>query len=266
MKLFREIPHKGLTPDIVIYSTVLQGLFSSGRYLSAREIFNEMQASGMKPHFHTYCVMLDGLCKTGYIDEALHKRLDSARDLFNNLSLNGLDPNVITYNTMIAGLLSEGLLIEGKELILKMEEKGCLANSVTYNVILQGLLKGGHYDDAMVYHEEMVHRGFLLDASTFSILLDLSAANQNNPFVLLLMLKIDPDSKKEHRSGGEAAFLREVQLLGVSVHRKLVQLIGFVRLLLKTSSLSFHGKLQCGMSLKWWSRRGVESELQSMKI
>nr|XP_027075828.1 pentatricopeptide repeat-containing protein At1g62590-like [Coffea arabica] len=215
-----------------------------------------MQASGMKPDFHTYCVVLDGLCKTGHVDEALElfhateadgtdlhiemynimldglckcRRVDSARDLFKNLSLKRLDPDVITYNTMIAGLLSEGLLIEGKELVEKMEEKGCLANSVTYNVILQGLLKGargswmgdkedlhiscnmlrrslgdilqglfkgGHYDDGIVYHEEMVHRGFLLDASTFSILLDLSAENQNNPSVLMLMLKIDPDSKK----------------------------------------------------------------------
>ena len=45
---------------------------------------------------------------------------------FNNLSLEGFNPDVRTYTTMMAGLLSKGLLIEAKELVEKMEEKGCL--------------------------------------------------------------------------------------------------------------------------------------------
>nr|XP_027076938.1 pentatricopeptide repeat-containing protein At3g22470, mitochondrial-like [Coffea arabica] len=186
-----------------------------------------MQASGMKPDFHTYCVVLDGLCKTGHVDEAfqlfhamepdgtdLHivmytiildgvcksRRLDGARDLLKNLSLKGLDPDVKTYNIIITGLLSEGLLIETNELFEKMKDNGCRANTVSYN-ILQELLKGGHYKDALVYHEEMVRRGFLLDSSAFSILLGSSTEKQKNPSLLMLMLKIDPDGKQNMEGG-----------------------------------------------------------------
>ncbi|CDP04643.1 unnamed protein product [Coffea canephora] len=223
LALLQEMFEKGIPPDVVIYNCLIQGFCNLSKWKEVKRLFSDMKDYKIVPDVITFNIVVDALCKEGHAKDAeevvgimiqqgqnpnvvtynslmdgycLQRRIDEARRVFDTMVASGLDPDVITYNTMIAGLLSEGLLIEGKELVEKMEEKGSLANSVTYNVILQGLLKGGHYDDAMVYHEEMVHRGFLLDASTFSILLDLSAENQNNPSVLMLMLKIDPNSKK----------------------------------------------------------------------
>ncbi|XP_027077190.1 uncharacterized protein [Coffea arabica] len=48
-----------------------QGLYGAGRYLSAKEVFGEIQAASLKPSFHTYYVELDGLCKTGHVNKAL---------------------------------------------------------------------------------------------------------------------------------------------------------------------------------------------------
>ena len=53
MNLFQEIRHKGLAPDTVTYTTVVQRLFGAGRYLSAKEVFGEIQAASLKPSFHT---------------------------------------------------------------------------------------------------------------------------------------------------------------------------------------------------------------------
>ncbi|KAL3533655.1 hypothetical protein ACH5RR_007176 [Cinchona calisaya] len=145
-----------------------------------------MQAVGVKPNFYTYCVVLDGLCKSGHVDKALQLlcsletggvklhismyniildrlctsgRLDSARELFNSLPIKGLNPDVATYSIMINGFCLAGLLKEARECFLKMEKNGCLADSITYNVIVQGHLQGGKYDNAVVYLDKMEKRG-----------------------------------------------------------------------------------------------------------
>ncbi|GFQ05680.1 pentatricopeptide repeat-containing protein at1g62680 mitochondrial [Phtheirospermum japonicum] len=96
MLMFREIPRRGLQPNIVTYNTILQGLFRGGRCSEALEIFDELQAVGLKPDFYTYCNMLDGLCRNGQVERALllldeleHKEraLVKKSNAFNLLSL-----------------------------------------------------------------------------------------------------------------------------------------------------------------------------------
>ncbi|CDP17213.1 unnamed protein product [Coffea canephora] len=222
--LFEEMQCKGLTPSTVTCNIVLQGLFRVGRSRAARKVFDKMLITPIISDWYTYCVMLDGLCKGGHIEEALnllHKmeiqrldlkhitmyniildglcksgRLDGARDLFNSLFLKGLDPDVITYNTMILGLCSIGLLKEAKGIFIKMKENGCLANGITYNVIVQGLLLGGKYDDALVHLEEMDNRGFLLHSHTFSKLLNSLKKSENDPYLLKKIQKFVPNMKE----------------------------------------------------------------------
>ncbi|XP_027177850.1 pentatricopeptide repeat-containing protein At3g22470, mitochondrial-like [Coffea eugenioides] len=101
MNLFREIRHKGLTPNVVVCNTVMQGLFSAESYLSAREVFDEMQAAGIKPNFHTYCIMLDGLCKIGKVHEAMQ--------LFHSMEADGVDLHISMYNIILDGLFQQSL-------------------------------------------------------------------------------------------------------------------------------------------------------------
>nr|XP_027086607.1 putative pentatricopeptide repeat-containing protein At1g12700, mitochondrial [Coffea arabica] len=231
LQLFHAMEADGTNIYIEMYTIILDGLCKSRRLDIARDLFNNLSLKGLDPDVRT-CTSMIAACfqKGGHYDdvmvyyEEMVRRgfsldastfsilLDSSAENQNNPSLLMLmlkiDPDCKKFMDREQRgpshqlqhhdccLLSEGLLIEAKELLKTMEAKGFLANDCTCNVILQGLLKGGHYDDVMVYYEEMVRRGFSLDASTFSILLDSSAENQNNPSLLMLMLKIDPDCKK----------------------------------------------------------------------
>ncbi|CAI9099673.1 OLC1v1036531C1 [Oldenlandia corymbosa var. corymbosa] len=72
MQLFRELFRKGFTPNVSVYTTVLQGLFRAGKFVTARDVFIEMQSLfSIPPDFHTYCVLLYGLVESGSVDEAL---------------------------------------------------------------------------------------------------------------------------------------------------------------------------------------------------
>ncbi|KAM7522725.1 hypothetical protein LguiA_012627 [Lonicera macranthoides] len=70
MHLFKEIPCKGLNYNVVIYNSMLQGLFENGRCASARELFDEVFSKGLQPDVCTYTVMINGLCQEGLFDEA----------------------------------------------------------------------------------------------------------------------------------------------------------------------------------------------------
>lgn len=74
---------------------------------------------------------------------------------------------------MIRVHCQKGLFVEAKEMLMKMEENGCLPNSVTYNVIVQEFLKQNECRETEVLLEEMVNKGFSPDATTFSMLLSL---------------------------------------------------------------------------------------------
>lgn len=63
MKLFREMPLKGSTPNVFVYTTVLRGSFRMGMVNIARRVLQEMQVAGVSPDFHACCVLVDGLCK-----------------------------------------------------------------------------------------------------------------------------------------------------------------------------------------------------------
>ena len=82
---------------------------------------------------------------------------------------------------MIDGLCQEGLFDEAKELLVRMEECGCVPNVVTYNVVVQGFLKGSQYNEALLLMEKMVGRGFSPDASTISMLKDILPTRRQDP-------------------------------------------------------------------------------------
>lgn len=60
MHVFRDMHSEGLNPDLVTYNTLLKGLIScSDRCSSALQLFDVLQAIGLKPNFFTYCNLLD---------------------------------------------------------------------------------------------------------------------------------------------------------------------------------------------------------------
>ncbi|XP_058223225.1 pentatricopeptide repeat-containing protein At1g63330-like [Rhododendron vialii] len=164
---------KGLKPDTVIYTTLLQGLltlFTLGRCDAAESLFDEMMCRGPKPNIVTYSVLLDGFLKNHKIVKAI--------EVFRSMQdqAKGLKSNVKIYNAMISGPCKENLLDEAEELLLQMEGDGCPPNDLTYNIVVWVFLKKGNKPKGMMLLQEMINKNFSPDASTMATLIDLLLA------------------------------------------------------------------------------------------
>ncbi|GFP84789.1 putative pentatricopeptide repeat-containing protein at1g12700 mitochondrial [Phtheirospermum japonicum] len=206
--MFREMPRKGLKPDVTTYTTILQGLFRGGRCSDALEVFDEMQAVGSKPNFYTYCNVLDGLCRNGRVERALllldaleHKEGEHLHITYYNIVMDGLceglDPDVVTYTILIKGCCRNGPLEEAKDILLKMEQASFSPDEITYNVIVRGNLRGGKCEDAEKLFVEMCDKGFSPDASTLELLLDLVGTTEQSPTIFKMIQKLAPNALKQ---------------------------------------------------------------------
>ncbi|KAL8050507.1 hypothetical protein ABFS82_06G086500 [Erythranthe guttata] len=137
--LFREMPSRGLKPNVFTYSSLLHAWDISCRKMflcKLKQLFDELQAAGLKPNFYTYCDcdLLDGLCANGHVEEALsslneleHKGEHLLIIYYNVIMMNSAmlrNSILVSYNILIneTDVMKNGLLEAAKDILLKMEQ------------------------------------------------------------------------------------------------------------------------------------------------
>ncbi|MBA0564781.1 hypothetical protein Golob_009692, partial [Gossypium lobatum] len=90
----------GLDPDLVSYNLMLNGLGKSGRVEEALSLFDEMRNRGITPDLYTYNSLILNLGTVGMVEQA--------GKFYEELQLMGLEPNVFTYNALIRGYSVSG--------------------------------------------------------------------------------------------------------------------------------------------------------------
>ncbi|KAL8497575.1 hypothetical protein ACS0TY_021057 [Phlomoides rotata] len=107
-------------PNVSIFSTLLQGLFSAS----------------YKPNVYSYNAVMDGM-----VDEALH--------LLPELSDKGILPDVVTYSSIIHGLCSFSRWNEAKYfLLVEMVDHRVPLDVVAFNTLINMHCKEGNMRDA----------------------------------------------------------------------------------------------------------------------
>nr|GEX17283.1 hypothetical protein [Tanacetum cinerariifolium] len=157
--LKKMVSQKGILADVVTYTSLI---------LDAHQLFAEMQAQGHVPNERTYAIMLEGLCDNIQLEDALSlflwmsenkiansnivvynilidgarkcRKLDIAKNLFDEITAKGLELTLYTYTLMIQVFSEEGLLIDAKQLFLKLKEKRAPTFSLLQNQIAAKIL------------------------------------------------------------------------------------------------------------------------------
>uniref|UniRef100_A0A0R0J2I6 Pentacotripeptide-repeat region of PRORP domain-containing protein n=1 Tax=Glycine max TaxID=3847 RepID=A0A0R0J2I6_SOYBN len=120
INLYKEMHQKNVAPDIVTYTSLIDGLCKSDSLCKSSQLdkaialFNKMKDNGIQPDMYTLNILLHGLCKG--------KRLKNAQGLFQDLLDKGYHLNVYIYTVMINGLCKEGLIDEAFALWSNMED------------------------------------------------------------------------------------------------------------------------------------------------
>ncbi|XP_078170558.1 pentatricopeptide repeat-containing protein At3g61360-like isoform X2 [Carex rostrata] len=148
---FNKMPKLGCKPNVISYSTVIDGLCKEGAISNAFGLFERMLSEGIVPNVITYNSLINGLCKEG--------DTEMAEEQLSNMVSQGLKPNVVTYNTLVDGLCKKGLLDKAVEMLQSMVSSGHDPNVVTYNTIIDAQCKVGEIENAEELLHEMISIG-----------------------------------------------------------------------------------------------------------
>ncbi|XP_027346293.1 pentatricopeptide repeat-containing protein At2g17140 [Abrus precatorius] len=150
-------------PDVITYTTLINGLCKVGRLEEAKKKFIEMMAKNLHPDSVTYDTFILSFCKQGKISSAFRVLKDMER--------NGCRKTLQTYNSLILGLGSKNQIFEIYGLVDEMREKGIRPDICTYNNIISCLCEGGKAKDATSLLNEMLEKGISPNISSFKILI-----------------------------------------------------------------------------------------------
>ncbi|KAK1268795.1 Pentatricopeptide repeat-containing protein [Acorus gramineus] len=159
VRVFEEMPMRGLEPDCYTYGTLINGFCRFGRIGRAKELFDEMGAKGLSPTVVTYSCLIHGLC--------LANDLGGAFDLFIEMKRRNVEPNVVTYSSLIDGLCKGGRSLEAMELVEEMGRRRISLNVITYSSLFHGLCLEGRIQEAFEILDRMRLQGFKPDAGMY---------------------------------------------------------------------------------------------------
>ncbi|KAL3622640.1 hypothetical protein CASFOL_034051 [Castilleja foliolosa] len=155
---------KRCLPDLITYSTVINGLCKDGRLEEAKKKFGEMLGRNLYPDSTVYDIFLSNLCKRGKISSAFH--------VLKDMEKKGCNKTLQTYNHLIYGLGSTNQIFEMFGLMDEMKERGISPNVYTYNIVLNSLCEGEKGEEAAFILDEMLQRGVTPNIYSFKLLIN----------------------------------------------------------------------------------------------
>ncbi|XP_074308702.1 pentatricopeptide repeat-containing protein At2g17525, mitochondrial [Silene latifolia] len=158
-KLLQVMKTRGLSPNTVIYNTLLHSLCRNGKVSRARSLMSEM----VKPDDVTYNLMISAYCKEGYVVQAqvlLEKSLAS-----------GCIPSVVATTKVIDLLCNIGRVNDAAEVLDRVERHGGVVDVVAYNTLIKGFCSSRKAKVGLHFKKQMENKGYLPNIETYNTLI-----------------------------------------------------------------------------------------------
>ncbi|ESQ51727.1 hypothetical protein EUTSA_v10016252mg [Eutrema salsugineum] len=167
--ILSQMPAKRIMPNVVSYSTVIDGFAKAGRFDEALSLFDEMRYLGIALDRVSYNTLVSIYTKVGRSEEAL--------DVFREMASVGIKKDVVTYNALLGGYGKQGKYVEVKNVFAEMKKEHVLPNLLTYSTLIDVYSKGGLYKEAMEIFREFKSVGLRADVVLYSALIDALCKN-----------------------------------------------------------------------------------------
>ncbi|WVZ18832.1 hypothetical protein V8G54_006154 [Vigna mungo] len=158
LDLFEEMQARGVTPDAWSHNIQMHCLFKLGKPYEANGVFKKAVLCG-EVHATTYNIMINGLCKNGYVSHAL--------SLFRNLQRHGFVPQVLTYNALINGLYKAKRWKDAQMVLKEFGESDYEPNAITYTTVMKWSFRRGFFEQGLEILSEMRNLGFTFDGFAY---------------------------------------------------------------------------------------------------
>jgi leucine-rich PPR motif-containing protein, mitochondrial len=141
----------------------INALKKQGEVLDAINFLKEAEKSGLSEDLAMYSIVVDGLCKGGYLDKPL--------DLCESIEKDRLCPNIVIYNSVLSGLCQHGYLTEALCLFDYLEASKTLPTMITYVILIGALWREGLMDDIYQLFQKMSNKGMKPTTRVYNLLI-----------------------------------------------------------------------------------------------
>lgn len=130
--LFSVAAQRGLAPDIITYTTFVQGLLRARETDKARMAIEAMLQDGVEPNERIWSMLVSDTAKRG--DKA---GLQAAEAILDEMKRRGVRVSVVTWTGLISGYFRGGWESDGWHAVERMVQAGQKPTLVAYNMILR---------------------------------------------------------------------------------------------------------------------------------
>ena len=153
-----------ISPNTVVYSTLIHGWAKQNDAKRALAIFNQMQAEGVPCNAVTYNCMIHACVRVGDMQGSL--------DLLYSMGGGSVVADKFTYSTIIKGYCGRGEIENAIFLFDEMLGQNLIPDLVIYNTLLDGCVKTRFHDVCDKLLDDMVNEwGISPNSYTLSILI-----------------------------------------------------------------------------------------------
>jgi pentatricopeptide repeat protein len=188
-ELLYEMKEQGVEADVVTYNSIIKSLCADRKFVSAKKMVNQMEASGVAPDSMTYGLLMSGLLKAGnpgacvtLFESACADRRtvpltenvfvyttaitaaaaladhERAFDLISRMNSLGIKPNMKTLTALIGACLASGKAALAADIYRRMEKPDAYAMEQG----LRALCLAGFPNEAFTAVAKQVHGSRLL--------------------------------------------------------------------------------------------------------
>ncbi|KAK7412736.1 hypothetical protein VNO78_04324 [Psophocarpus tetragonolobus] len=201
-KLFDEMLQKGISPNLITFSTIISCASVCSLPHKAVKWFQLMPSFGCEPDNNVFSLMIYVYARTGNADMAL-KLYDRAKaekwyvetvvfsglikmfgmsgnydgclKVYNDMKVLGVKPNMITYNALLYAMGRAKRARDAKVIYEEMIRDGLSPNWPTYAALLQAYCRARYSRYALRVYKEMKNTGKDIDTILYNMLFDMCA-------------------------------------------------------------------------------------------
>jgi pentatricopeptide repeat protein len=219
IKCARQVFDKMPQRDVISWTAMIAGCSQNGQFDMALRLFDQMQATGLKPNLVTITSVLPACSQSSYLQQGrdIHDYLSksgyeadgfvgnglidmyakcgdlqNARHVFNTM----YQRDVVSWNAMIAGYAQNGHCNEALALLQQMQVEGIKPNVITCTGMITGFMQNGQWDEAQDLFQQMQLAGIKPNVISWTAMIAGYTQNGNGEKGLILFCQMIRDGVK----------------------------------------------------------------------
>ncbi|KAJ1689147.1 hypothetical protein LUZ63_013302 [Rhynchospora breviuscula] len=146
LEIYNDMKNKGIQPDEMFLSTLIDVAGHAGKIEEAFEIMHQARQEGLRIGYISYGSLMGACCNA--------KDWRRALELFEEIKSRKIIPTVSMMNALITSLCEDGQIQESLAIIDEMKKIGVQPNDITFSVLIIACEKNGEAEMAFKLFEE----------------------------------------------------------------------------------------------------------------